>query len=167
MASIDPATLGGWYDAHAAALVLYARQFVSPGEAEDIVQDVFVRLMAQRGRPDNARAWLFRSVRNAAVSRLRAGHRRRRREQARAAGRREAFESRPEDLIDARVARQLLASLPQDQREVVVLRVWSGLTLREIAETTDAGITSVFRRYRAGLAALRKGMESSCHKKSV
>ena len=59
-APIDPATLGGWFDAYGAALVLYARQWLDRGAAEDVVQDVFVRLMAQPGgqRPAHLRAWL-------------------------------------------------------------------------------------------------------------
>jgi RNA polymerase sigma factor (sigma-70 family) len=167
MASIDPGNLGEWYDAHAAALVLYARQLTPPGEAEDIVQDVFVRLMAQGRRPDHVRAWLFRSVRNEAISRLRSARRRRRRERSTAIGCREAFQSRPDELVDARRAEELLASLPRDLREAVVLRIWSGLRLREIAAVTTVSVPTVLRRYRAGLAALRKGMESSCRKKTT
>ena len=93
--------------------------------------------------------------------------RRRRREQARAARRGEAFVARPEDLLDARAAGRILAELPEDQRETVVLRIWGGMTLREIVAVTGRPMTSTFRLYRAGLAAIRKGMESSCTKKSI
>jgi len=163
MTSIDPVELGKWYDDHAAPLTLFARQILPSGQAEDVVQDVFIRLMAQRSRPENVKAWLYRAVRNASVSSLRSALRRRRRERARAAAMPEAFESRPGDLVDARAASNVLASLGQPQREVVVLRIWAALTLREIAEITDASVTTVFRRYREGLAAIRKGMVSQCH----
>ena len=167
MPPIDPANLGNWYDEQAARLVLYARQLLPPGEAEDVVQDVFIRLMLQHRPPDNVKAWLYRSVRNAAVSWLRVRRRRQKRERTRAVECREAFESRPDDLIDARVAEQMLASLPQEQREAVVLRLWAGMTLREIADLTGRTVTTAFRRYRAALVKMRQGMESSCRKKTV
>jgi RNA polymerase sigma-70 factor (ECF subfamily) len=103
-------------------------------------------------------------VRNAALSALRSRRRRRDRERLRAAERREAFEARPGDLVDARTAQRLLAALPEEQREVVVLRVWGGLTLQETSDVTGRPVTTVFRRYRTGLAAIREGMESSCRK---
>ena len=47
MPSIDPAKMGSWFDAYAGRLVLYARQWLEAQWAEDVVQDVFIRLMAQ------------------------------------------------------------------------------------------------------------------------
>ena len=61
-----------WFDAHAASLILYARQWLDRSAAEDAVQEVFLRLLALRGRePANVRAWLFASVRNEAISQQR------------------------------------------------------------------------------------------------
>ena len=165
MAPTDPAELCRWYDAYGPALVLYARQLLAPASAEDVVQDVFVRLMAQRRCPDHVRAWLFRSVRNAAISRIRSRSRRRRLDRQRAAQRPEAFEVRPDELIDARAAQNVLESLPGDLREVVVLRIWADMTLTEISEILGGSPATVLRRYRAGLAAIRKGMKASCEKK--
>jgi len=86
MGSIDPAGLSGWFDAYGRALVLYARQWLTVEPAEDVVQEVFVRLLSQRRAPVNVKSWLFRSVRNAAVSRLRSEHRRRKAQIRRSAG---------------------------------------------------------------------------------
>lgn len=166
MASIDPANLSAWYDAYAAPLVLYARQWGPPALAEDVVQSAFIRLMGQRRPPENVRAWLFRSVRNASISQLRSRRRRQRRERGRAAARPEAFENRPEDLIDAKAAQAALASLPADQREAIVLRIWGGLTLQETSAITGMPVTTVFRRYRQGLAAIRERMGFSCQTKT-
>ena len=170
MATEEPANLSEWYDSHAAALVLYARQIAPDAAAEDIVQDVFVRLLGGHAcrlaggssRPRNVKAWLYRSVRNAAFSALRSGRRRRMRERRGAQGRPEAFQSRPDDLIDARQAEALLAALPLDQREAVLLRIWSDLTFQEISEVTATPVTTVFRRFGEALAAIRKGMHRSC-----
>ena len=79
MPSIDPAKLGSWFDAYAGRLVLYARQWLEAQWAEDVVQDVFIRLMAQSREPDNVKSWLFAAVRNAAISAFRSESARRNR----------------------------------------------------------------------------------------
>src|SRR5688500_876238 len=98
----DPAKLATWFEAHAAALVLYARQRVAErARAEDVVQEVFVRLMAQRAEPPNVKAWLHASVRNAAIDEARSSRRRKHREERVAAAHAARwFEHRPDELID-------------------------------------------------------------------
>jgi RNA polymerase sigma-70 factor (ECF subfamily) len=59
--------------------------------------------------------------------------RRLKREQAVAADRDDYFESKSSDLIDAHAAQEALETLPPEQREIVVLRLWGQLTLAEIA----------------------------------
>lgn len=162
MAPIDPTTLGTWFDAYAARLVLYARQWLAPGDAEDAVQEAFVNLLGQRRAPENVKAWLFTAVRNASVTSLRAHLRRRRRERARAAEREAWFEPRPDELIDAQAAQDALEFMPDDQREVVTLRIWGQMTLREISDIADTSPATALRRYRRGLAALRAHLEASC-----
>ena len=81
---MKPQRLAQLVDAHAAALALYARQWCSA--PEDIVQEAFVKLAAQKAEPDNVAAWLHKVVRNAALSAAR-GDRRRRHHEAAAAGR--------------------------------------------------------------------------------
>ncbi len=159
MAAIGPADLGNWFHAHGATLVLYARQWLERGAAEDVVQDVFLRLITARTAPANPRAWLFRAVRNAAISRLRSQKRRDAREAGPPDGRSSWFESNVGDRIDAAAAQRVLAALPEDQREVVVLRIWGELTLREIAELLDEPVSTVFSRYQAALTAIRRRME--------
>src|SRR5689334_2903257 len=107
----DPSKLANWFEAYAAALVLYARQWVGErARAEDVVQEVFVRLMAQPVEPPNVRAWLHASVRHAAIDEARSSDRRRRREEAASEFRPTSgwFEARPEDLIDAQTAEAAL-----------------------------------------------------------
>ena len=76
------------------------------------------------------------------------------------------FEDRPEALIDGATAEATLASLPDEDREIVVLRIWGGMTLQEIAETVGSPVSTVFHHYRAGLAAIRRRLESSCRVKN-
>jgi RNA polymerase sigma factor (sigma-70 family) len=162
----ETARLSGWYDAYGQALVLYARQWL-PAAAEDIVQEVFLRLLHKWREPACVKAWLFRSVRNAALSRLRSERRREKHEHQRALRQGDRFfEARPDDLIDAAAAQAALMSLPDEQREVIVLRVWAGLTLAEASEVTGDPVSTLFSRYAAGLAAVRKILEAPCDKKT-
>jgi len=158
--------LGRWFDEYGSRLALYARQWLPAGAAEDTVQEVFIRLLRQGGPPQSVSGWLFRSVRNAAMSELRSSRRRRRHEQRRADGRSEWFEPRSQDLIDAAAAQAALESLARPQREVIVMRIWGGLTLQEIAEIVGSPISTVFSRYRAALAALRERMAAPCKAKT-
>jgi RNA polymerase sigma-70 factor (ECF subfamily) len=150
------------YAAHARALLLYARQWVGDAAAEDVVQRVFLRLLASGRMPAEPRTWLFRCVRNEAISASRADRRRDRRERSMASDAASWFVPRPEDRIDANIAQDVLQALPSIQREVVTLRIWSGLTLAEIAAITDMAISSVHNHYRAALDAMRKRLEPSC-----
>lgn len=162
MGPIDASQLSRWFTAYGPALVLYARQWLDAARAEDAVQDVFVRLMSQGSSPARVKAWLFRSVRNAAISQLRSQARRRKRERRVAADRPEWFEGGGDDLIDAGAVQAALAGLPEQQREAIVLRIWAGMTLNEIADVVGQPISTMFSRYRAGLAGIRRRMEMSC-----
>jgi|SRR5687768_2588014 len=163
MPAVDATKLGRWFDSYGAQLLLYARQWLSRGgEAEDIVQDVFLRLIEQPQEPQNVKAWLYRAVRNAAVSAVRTRRRRAEREQHVARDRPEWFQQTPGDLIDARAAQAALAKLPEAQREIVVLRIWARMTLQEVSETTGLPISTVHDNYRTALAAVRETMESRC-----
>ena|SRR5687768_3610264 len=162
----DPANLSTWFEAHADALVLYARQWLDRGGAEDVVQEVFVRLMAQRREPPNVKAWLYACVRNAAISEARSVFRRRRREQT-AAGRMPGwFNPHPRDVLEADTVQQAVQGLPARQREVLLLRVWSGMTLNEVAQVTGLAISTIFDEYRRGLDGVRRVMENTCRAKN-
>ncbi len=66
--SMEPETLAACFDAYSAALLLYARQFCPAGDAEDVVQEAFISLARQHIAPRELAAWLFRTVRNGALS---------------------------------------------------------------------------------------------------
>ena len=48
-----------------------------------------------------------------------------------------------------------LRDLPEEQRETVFLRIWSGMTLSEIADATETPLNTVASRYRYALEKLR------------
>jgi RNA polymerase sigma factor (sigma-70 family) len=157
---MEPEQLGRLVDQHAAALVFYARQWC--GAPEDVVQEAFIRLVGQSRPPDSPVPWLYRVVRNAALSAARSDRRRRRHEGA-AGERIECWlEPRGETALDAETAAAALARLPADQREVIVAHLWGGLTFEQIAGLMGSSSSTAHRSYAAGLAALRERLGESC-----
>ena len=165
MGSMNPARLSEWYDAYCDRLLLYARTWLDADAAQDVVQAAFARLMSQTQAPSDVQAWLFRTVRNGAITRLREAQRHKRHDRRLSEKSSSWFENRPDDLIDGRAAQQVLMSLPEPQREVVLLRIWGQLTLAQIAQIVGSPVTTVHSRYKAALAAIRERMEQSCKTK--
>lgn len=56
----------------------------------------------------------------------------------------------------------VLDELATDERELVVLRIWSGLGWREIAELTGTSSSSAQRRYVAALEKMKQRLETKC-----
>jgi RNA polymerase sigma-70 factor (ECF subfamily) len=157
---MGPDILGRLVDDHAAALVLYARQWCAG--AEDIVQDVFLKLVVQKPPPVRVLPWLYRVVRNAAISAARADRRRRRHEFA--AGERAPawFAAVETTALDIAAATQALQALPIEQREIIVAHLWGGLTFEQIAELAGCSSSTAHRWYVAGLSALRERLRVPC-----
>lgn len=150
-----------WFDEYAPALVLYARRWLGGG-AEDAVQEAFIRVLQLPRPPANSRAWLFRSVRQMALSQLRSEKRRARREQTTAMTQ-EWFEPDPDQRLDVQSAQEALKELPPEQWELVILRIWGHLGFQEIAEIVGSPLSTVHDQYRKALEAIRKKMEQPCH----
>ena len=129
-------------------------------EAEDAVQDVFVRVCTSGRVPDNPRHYLLRSVRNEAFSRLR---KRRLRfwRHAEFSGEARLFERpqgrRDEELEEIEAA---LRGLPLEQREVVLLKTYEGLTFEEIGRLTGVNPNTAASRYRYGIEKLRETLRA-------
>lgn len=94
--------VGALFDLHARALVLYAGQLCE--DPNDVVQQAFLQLAGQRPAPPNPVAWLYRAVRNGALTAARATRRRRRREARSAEARGPWFESPEDGRLDAAAA---------------------------------------------------------------
>jgi RNA polymerase sigma-70 factor (ECF subfamily) len=146
---------------HAAALALFARQWCD--SPEDAVQDAFCKLVRQPAPPDDPVAWLFRVVRTTAIDRGKADRRRARREAASARPER-WFAEREVEGLDAEAAVAALESLPAELREVIVARLWGGMTLEQVANVAGCSLTTAHRRFEAGIAALRERLGVACPK---
>jgi RNA polymerase sigma-70 factor (ECF subfamily) len=163
---MDSDWLGGLVDRYAAALELYARQWCHA--PEDVVQEAFLKLVAQRPRPDQPAAWLFRVVRNGALNAGLAARRRRRHEVEAAGDAATWFQTDNElsspDSIDADVASDALRSLPLEQREPIIAHLWGGLTFEQIGELSGCSSSTAYRQYSAGLVAIRERLGVTCRK---
>jgi RNA polymerase sigma-70 factor (ECF subfamily) len=160
MDAADPATLSQLLDEHGASLVLYAQQWCHA--PEDAVQLAFIRLMRQRPAPKNFVGWLYRVVRNEAVSQARTTNRRTRYEAAAQSQREPWFQATCGDALDAASASAALELLPIEYREPVVLRIWSGMSFEQIAELIGTSSSTAHRRYEHGLRLLRENWSISC-----
>lgn len=163
-AASGPVPCAALYDRLAGRLLGAARTLgCSTAEAEDVVHDLFVRMVrcgAFEGDVVDPDAYAFTSLRHA-ISRLR-----QRRGIERAAieriGREREADGRmvavplapPPGERDARLARAL-ATLPAAQREVVALKVDGGLTFAQIAKVTNVSLNTAAGRYRYALEKLR------------
>jgi len=163
MATMAPDTLGRLYRQHAPALRLYARQW--PGNGEDHVHDAFLQLARQSPPPMRVPPWLYRVVRNLAFATNRAAARRRRREQQASVP--ESWFAVADDPLHAKDLARLLATLVLELREVVVARIWGGLTFEEIAELIGSSLPTAHRRYQAALIELRERLTVDGHASSL
>ena len=166
---IGPQQLSALLKQHGRGLEVYAAQWSQ--NPEDCVQETFVKLATLSPPPENCVAWLFAATRNAALSSLRSRKRRSKHESFSSWLRcRNAKSSDPANLIaDADEAAHLvgaLESLDEAERELVVLRIWSGLKWSQIAELKQTSTSTAQRNYAAAIGKLKLYLESTCTKKA-
>jgi len=146
---------------HAAALQWFASQWTTA--AEDCVQESLVELARQETLPENPAAWLYRVVRNRALNAARAEHRRRGHEED-ASMLYTARRQQEANRADALALAEAVDALEPAARELVILRVWSGLGWQEIAELVGTSSSTAQRHYVRALTELRMQLEPSCPK---
>lgn len=114
-----------WLDRHGAALVLFARQWVpNRADAEDVVQEAFIRFWRSRDRVAEPTAYLYASVKHCALDWHRGRVRQSRREEAVARPEAEKLFAGPAEQEERRAAIDAtLSELPESQREVLVMTI--------------------------------------------
>ncbi len=170
----DEAALGELYDQLAPWVLGLARRILGDhGEAEDVTSDVFVQVWEQIDRHDPRRGplgpWVLAIARTRALDALR----RRRRWWRKADRWGEAQFAEDGGTLPApdpaeagvpgwpvhREVHAALAELPEEQRRVVVLAYFEGLTHSEIARRTDQPLGTVKTRLRIAHAKLAEGLK--------
>lgn len=156
----DPEALGALYERYARQVYGLALGMLrDPGAAEEITQEVFLSVWQNARTFDSSRgsfaAWVMSLAHHKAVDRLRRLQVRRTEP---------ANETTPDAvdvveevvrLLESERVRKALQALPQDQREVIVLAYYGGLTQREIAQRLGIPLGTVKTRTRDGLLRLR------------
>lgn len=144
------------YIQHGPALLLFATAIIGErSRAQDAVHQVFLKLI-QGGdlqRAANKKAYLFTCVRNAVLNDARYLQRTVSLESESA-----WFSAAQSDLAREATLRQALSSLPDEQRQIVVLHLWAELTFLEVAQILQISPNTAASRYRYALAKLRESM---------
>ena len=143
------------YGRHSPALLLYARTYAADaGAAEDLVHKVFLKLLSGKYVITGvATAYLYRSVKNEAMNDLRS---RSREVPFTQETRWFSGDGRPDRGEQELALEQAIGELPDEQRDAVVMRVWSEMTFEEVAEATGVSVNTAASRYRYGLEKLRE-----------
>lgn len=145
------------YEAEAPKLILYGRALgLDHTEAEDVVQEVFIALLALKELPAKPSHYLVRAARNRAINHRRSLWRRWVREWESHSW----FEPGSGEEPGEAAAVACLEKLPPDQREVIVLKIWHHHTFEEIGALLQKSPNTVAGRYRYGLERLRTCLNS-------
>jgi RNA polymerase sigma factor (sigma-70 family) len=147
-----------WLDQHGPALVLLARQWVaSRTDAEDVVQDAFIRFWRARSRVVDPVAYLFSSVKHCALDRRRSLTRQLRRDAAVARPEGASLFAGPaEDEERHSAVAAGLRQLPENQREVLVMKIWGELSFAQIGDALQISSHTAASRYRYAVTKLRE-----------
>ena len=156
-----PSDLERLYDEHASALFAFLLNLTRDQEdTHDLLQDVFIKLARQPGLLDAARderAFLLRLAHNAAIDLMRRRGTRERQHEQFGAEQVNGFApaSDPDEAAFRAELSAALGELPAEQRAVVHLKLWAGLTFEDIADTLEIPLNTAASRYRYGLDKLR------------
>jgi RNA polymerase sigma-70 factor (ECF subfamily) len=151
------------YRRHGGAVYALARRVVrDTGLAEEVVQEVFVRLWTTPDRfdPDRGslRSWLLAQAHGRTIDRLRSDSARRLREERDAqqtANSGYDVEREAWDLATADRVKDVMADLPDGERRAIELAYFDGYTYREVAKLLDTPEGTIKSRIRSGLKRMR------------
>jgi RNA polymerase sigma-70 factor (ECF subfamily) len=169
IARFNQEALAEAYRRHAGAVFgLSKRLLRDQAQAEEVVQEVFLRLWHQADRYDPARgslrSFLLAHAHGRSVDLLRSDGARRRREERDARSTAEAGYDLDHEVWDLAVAehvRDALARLPLDERRAIELAYFGGHTYRDVADMLEQPEGTVKSRIRSGLKRLRGDLSAA------
>jgi RNA polymerase sigma-70 factor (ECF subfamily) len=165
----DPDALREAYRTYAPAVFGLALRILHDNTlAEDVTQDVFVRLWTQPHRYDPIRgplrSFLLAITHSRAVERIRSEESQRRRADAVARLAAHNVLDDPATVVSASrdgvAVRRALAELPEDQRSAIELAYFEGLSYREVADRLDEPEGTVKYRIRAGMRKMKAAIQA-------
>ncbi len=138
--------------------------------ASDLFQDVFIKVVdVLRGGKYNEEGkflpWVLRIAHNAGIDHFRRQKKmplsRGTDEYDLLGGLQDDMPTREEEIIAGRIdsdVKDLVDQLPEEQRDVVIMRMYKGMSFKDIADATDVSINTALGRMRYALINLRKMM---------
>jgi len=150
------------YDEHAQSLFAFLINFTrDETDTRDLLQEIFVKLAREPELLSGVREerpFLIRLARNAAIDLMRRRSVRDRTKESFTAERISIFAttSDPDEQIFRSELAEALSELPEEQRTVVHLKLWEGLTFEAIADALTIPLNTAASRYRYGLDKLRE-----------
>ncbi len=162
----DEGALAELYSRHGGTCLALSRRVLADRVlAEEVVQEVFVRLWRDPGRFDpergSMRAWLCAQVHGRSVDMLRAETARRVREERdalRSPAADDELERAVSRLSEGEAVRRALATLSEGERAAIELAYFGGHTYREVATLLEQPEGTVKSRIRSGLLRLRAAL---------
>ena len=146
--------LAEWIDEWQEQLFRYAFYRVgNRSDAEDVVQDAFLKIASTTTPISNPKAYLFRIVSNGCVDSLR------QKSLLRPLQERIPVTSYSEEVEaqeEFKRIERLLSRLPEQQSEVIRLHIHAGLKFTEIAETLEQPVTTIKSRFASGIEKLKQ-----------
>ena len=136
-----------WYEKYKTGLFRYGLSLLKdPEGAEDVLQEVFVRLLSGRyfPEPGKEQAYLYRMARNLCVDHLR---------------RQKRLAQEPPQIPSEQTGYayiELISPLSQKEQEIVTLKIVGGLTHREIAKVLGLTEHAAKKRYERAIQKLRE-----------
>jgi len=149
------------YDAHAQSLFAFLLNFTrDEADTRDLLQEIFVKLAREPMLLDGVReerAFLIRLAHNAAIDLIRRRGTRDKTKENFAAEKTSPFAptNDPDEKLFREEVAFALGELPEEQRAVVHLKLWEGLTFEQIANALDIPPNTAASRYRYGLDKMR------------
>ncbi len=149
------------YDEHAQALFAFLLNFTrDEDDTRDVLQEIFVKLARQPELLKAARdprAFLIRLAHNAAIDLMRRRSTRARQHEQFGVEQSALFAGTidPDEAAFRAELSVALGELPAEQRAVVHLKLWAGLTFEQIAATLEIPLNTAASRYRYGLDKVR------------
>jgi RNA polymerase sigma-70 factor (ECF subfamily) len=142
-------------------LMAYARTITNnTQDAEDAIQEALSRVLSRRLDPiENLRAYVYKSVRGAALNNFRSRIRRERREREAASAPLCVFQEPASRREEINALNQALTLLPKEQQEVVILKIWGGLSFSQIADVVGSPRDTAASRYRYAVTTLKREMK--------
>lgn len=136
------------------------RRLDDDATAEDLLQEVFLRMHRNPDHPANPRAWLYKVTRSVIVDHYRARHPTEAMPHGLAAPEPDRSEQAVRELAEC--LRPMIARLPERYRESVYLSEVEGRTQREIAEREGISLSGAKSRVQRGRARLREMLTECC-----